>query len=348
MSPPLRPLLAEPAAREKKPQAADIPPAVAQQLERLVQSKITEVSFAFGGLSVSAAFVFTLDNGRKIFAKGAHPGDTAHAAKNLQDEIAAYNTVAVLKTVAPPYVGLVSDGQADGWMLGVWEYVEHDPARAAPARVIESLKAWQKSAVPHGTLPAAKDHNYISQLLSPGRKWMRISDEVPVREKFLTLFAKPEAAKVWLGRNIERLCLHQARAAELEAEGGLVHGDLRLDNFLFGSERTWVIDWPNACIGPLSFDLAFLFSNMEALGLGRAEQFFGAYAAAGCTLPPRDEQAAILCALSGYFADQAYRAEVDKMPRLRWMQRSMLLAQLRYLARLGLIESPPQMNGENQ
>jgi hypothetical protein len=348
VSAPLRPLLAEPAAREKKPEASDLPPAFTQQLEKLVQSRIKEVSFAFGGLSVSAAFIFTLENTRKIFVKGAHPGDTAHAAKNLEDEIKAYETVEVLGKIAPRYIGLVSAGQTDGWMLGVWEHVEHDPALASPARVIDSLKGWQKSGTPRGALPAAKEHNYISQLLSPGRKWMRVSDEAPVREKFLSLFVKPGEAKAWLDKNIRSLCLHQTRAAELEGDEGLVHGDLRIDNFLFGAERTWVIDWPNACIGLLSFDLAFLFSNMEALGFGRAEDFLNAYSAAGCTLPPQEEQAAVLCALSGYFADQAYRAEVDKMPRLRWMQRSMLLAQLRYLARLGLIESPPAMNGENQ
>jgi thiamine kinase-like enzyme len=338
------PLLVEPAAREKKPEG--LPPAIARQLENLVHAKITGTAFAFGGLSVSAAFIFTLDDGRKVFAKGAHPGDTAHAAKNLGDEIAAYLAVDILKKVAPRYIGSVTDGKTDGWMLGAWEAVEHDPARASIARVAESLKTWQRSGA--AALPVAREHNYISQLLSPARKWSRLRDDEAVRKKFFGLFVDPGAAPAWFEKNIAALCQRQERAGKRPGGQGLVHGDLRIDNFLFGRERSWVIDWPNACRGPLDFDLVFLSSNMEALGMGRAEDFFTACGEADCVISTALEQGDMLAALSGYFADQAYRAPVEKMPRLRWMQKSMLLAQLRYMARLGLIESPPQMIGEKQ
>ena len=342
-----KPLLPEPAAREQKPAPADLPPAITRQLEKLVKAKITGVVFAEGGLSVSAAFIFTLDDGRRVFAKGAHPGDTAHGVKNLAQEVLVYECVDVVRRVSPPYIGLVSDGEEQGWMLGVWECVEHDPGRATVHRAVASLASWQRTAPAQALLPAAKQHVYISQLLSAERKWLRLRNDDIARKKFFHMFARPEAGKAWFDANIAKLCQHQARCGQLKTEEGLLHGDLRVDNFLFGPEKTYVIDWPNACWGPLVFDPVFLSSNLEALGFGPAELFFTQYAGAAKPISPED-QAPVLGALSGYFADQAYRDNVEKMPRLRWMQKSMLLAQLRYMARLGLIESLPQMAGENQ
>lgn len=348
MTSPGAPLLAEPPGREKKPEFTDLPPAITRQIEKLVGAKIADGSYAFGGLSVSAAYIFTLENGSRVFAKGAHPGDTAHGAKNLAQEVLVYECLDIVREVSPRYIGLVSDGEEDGWMLGVWECVEHDPRNASVARVCGSLRQWQRTPAARSLLPAARDHVYISQLLSPEKKWLRLRNDEAVKKKFLSIFAWPDAARQWFDKNIGALCQLQAKADKSKGEEGLVHGDLRADNFLFGPERTYVIDWPNACWGPLSFDLAFLFSNMEAMGFGRAEDFYAACEAAGGYRPPAEETAAMLASLSGYFADQAYREVPDKMPRLRWMQKSMLLAQLQILARLGIIESPPVLVGQKQ
>ncbi|MEZ0226210.1 MAG: phosphotransferase family protein [Alphaproteobacteria bacterium] len=341
------PILPEPPAREQKPQPADLPPAITRQLEKLLGAKVVDSTFAYGGLSVSAAFIFTLDNGAKIFAKGSHPGDTAHGAKNLAQEVFVYECLDVVRETSPPYLGLVSDGEEDGWMLGVWRCVEHDPKKASADRVVASLNSWQRTQSAKALLPTAREHVYISQLLSGEKKWLRLRNDEMAKKKFFAMFRNPEAGRAWFDKNVPTLCQYQLRAEKMRAEEGLVHGDLRIDNFLFG-EKTWVIDWPNACWGPLVFDLVFLFSNMEALGYGVFEDLITSYTKVTGKMPEPDDQVAVLTALSGYFADQAYREVVDKMPRLRWMQKSMLLAQLRILARFGIIESPPALLGENQ
>ncbi|TAL32782.1 MAG: aminoglycoside phosphotransferase family protein [Alphaproteobacteria bacterium] len=342
-----RPILIEPPGREQKPQPADLPPAITRQLEKLVHAKVAHSTYASGGLSVSAAFIFTLDNGKKIFAKGSHPGDTAHGAKNLAQEVFVYECVDIVRNISPPYLGLVSDGEEDGWMLGVWECVDHDPNKASVDRVVASLNAWQRTPSAKALLPTARQHVYISQLLSGEKKWLRLRIDEMAKKKFYAMFQNQNAARAWLDKNLSTLCTYQQRAEKMRGEEGLMHGDLRIDNFLFG-EQTWVIDWPNACWGPLVFDLMFLFSNMEAMGFGSADNMIAAYTKVTGKMPEPDDQVAVLTALSGYFADQAYREVVEKMPRLRWMQKSMLLAQLRILARFGIIESPPALVGENQ
>jgi hypothetical protein len=342
------PLIAEPDAREKKPEPSDLPPAIQRQIEKLVGAKVTGSVAAFGGLSVSAGFIFTFDNGQKIFAKGAHPGDTAHGTKNLGQEVMVYESLPVLSQISPPYLGIVSDGEEDGWMLGLWRCIDHDPKLATPARVYESLKSWQRHTPAKDILPHAREHNYISQFLTPEKKWIRLRNDQLAKQKFVSMFVDAKEGLAWFDKHVPSICQYQARIDKLKGEEGLMHGDLRLDNFLFGPDRTYVVDWPNSCWGPLVFDLSFLFSNMEALGFGSAEDHFLAYAMAGGVEIPPDDYVAMMAALSGHFADQAYREVPDKMPRLRWMQKSMLLAQLKFLARLGIIESPPLMQGQNQ
>ncbi|HYD19468.1 MAG TPA: phosphotransferase [Patescibacteria group bacterium] len=336
-------LLKEPAAREKKPELSDLPPGILRQIEVLCGAKIASSDIAYGGLSSSAGFIMTLQSGRRIFAKGTHPAETAHGAANLAQEITAYQTVEALREVSPPYIGVVSDGQEDGWMLGLWEYVDHEPKLLSLPRLMEAVRRWQAFDGAAHVLPAVRDQVYLSQFFAVEKKWQRLKNDVIIRKKFCGIFSEPWQAESWLGRNIDALVEWQIRASRLNEPAGLIHGDLRSDNFLFTADRAYAVDWPNACYGPLVFDQMFLFSNLEGEGHGLIEDLmslFGGYIT--------DDAVAMLAALSGYFGDQAYRDVPERMPRLRWMQKSMLLAQLKCLSRLGIIESIPRMTDENQ
>jgi hypothetical protein len=50
--------------------------------------------------------------------------------------------------------------------------------------------------------------------------------------------------------------------------------------------------------------------------------------------------------LAGYLADQARRPVPDKLPRLRWMQKTMLLSLLGFLRRAGVVDSIPRMTNQ--
>lgn len=340
-------LLKEPDAKEKKPQFADLPPALLRQIETLAGEKIESSDVAFGGFSSSAGFIMTLQSGRRIFAKGTHPGELSHGAKNLGQEVMAYETLDILRAVSPPYIGVVSDGADDGWMLGVWDFVPHDPNLASAERVMETMKRWQLDRDARGILPSARTQAYIDQFFVPEKKWLRLRNDENVRKKFCSMFMQPSMAAKWFENNMGALCQWQSKIDKLQSHEGLLHGDLRLDNFLFMPARTFVVDWPNACWGPLAFDMICIFSNMEAMGYGLTESMLETYAHMGGAPLDFEARATMLCAVSGYFADQAYREVPENLPRLRWMQKSMLLAQLKCLARLGVIEPPPPMSGEN-
>ena len=68
-------LLKEPDAREKKPDYSDLPPDIFRQIEKLMGEKVIFVDIVYGGLSAAACYYMILENGRKIFIKGTHPGE---------------------------------------------------------------------------------------------------------------------------------------------------------------------------------------------------------------------------------------------------------------------------------
>ncbi len=305
------------------------------KIETHFADKITSGKTAYGGFSASANFIIEFASGRKFFAKGNHPNEMAHGTQQLRQEAGVYESCSVLNKISPAYLATIGDGDEDGWLLGFWEYV--DVQGQAPLEgIVSALRDFQ--ADPATVLKSAREQNYISLFLDEEKKWKRIAGEEAVALKFLSLLNHD--GKAWLSRNIGTLVKIQLEP--LQGVEGLLHGDLRIDNFLYDGARTYVIDWPNACRGPLIFDTLFLFANLEALGICTIEEAFSAYEAGGGTVFSKTERSAMAVRIAGFFADQAYRAVPDRLPRLRWMQKGILFTLLGYLARLGIIDSSPK------
>jgi hypothetical protein len=347
----MKPLFAEPAAREDKPAFAEVPRHIIDDINARLMGKIVAGETVYGSFSASAGFVMTFDSGYRIFVKGSHPNEMAHGTAQLRQEIAACENLAVLEDIAPFFISVVEDGDEDGWMLGIWEYAGKDKGRTDAedfAAIYESLLRMQNARVQEGAVPAAAEKRYISAMLADDKKWKRIRDEKPVREKFLSLFEDKAVGAAWLDKNIGALAaLQEKGAADAHTmQQGLVHGDLRRDNLLLTGDKCLIVDWPNACVGPLLFDLVFLFTHLESLGLGMAEKFFDDYAAFGGPSFSPASRLSLTALVAGHFADQAYRDVPARLPRLRWMQKMMLAGALHALARAGAVESIPRFAGE--
>lgn len=346
------PFFEPPPARESKPSFDMLPDDMRRKIENRLAGEIVAGETVYGSLSSSAGYVLEFDSGLKVFAKGSHPDEMSHGTQHIRTEIRAYEYLPVLKDVAPRLYSWVSDNDEDGWTLGLWQYIAQDTKADIAARIpdiIKSIARVHGAEVPEGAVPDARGHNYVGQFLDGGKKWRRIEADAAIRAKFTALFEDAALAAEWLARNLSALCALQQEASTRAFSEGLIHGDLRLDNILFVKDRSLLVDWPNACLAPRVFDLVMFFSHLESAGFGAAENFLPLYDAAAGTdfaLSRSGEIAAMAGAMSGYFADQAYRTVPDKLPRLRWMQKSLLCAQLRWLARMGRIESPPRFAGQ--
>lgn len=349
----MKPLFAEPVLSEVKPDFDMIPEDMLKKIGRRLSGEVEDGEIVFGSFSASAGYVLTMDSGLKIFAKGTHPGEMAHGTQHLRQEIAAYENLPVLKDVSPAYYSFVTDNDEDGWSLGLWEYIQPDPVAHATTAVDDMMAQLVKvhqSTVPPDVLLHAREQNFIAGFFNDEKKWRRLQDDKTVREKFLTLFDDAAEGAAWLENALPALTALQTKNADAAYTEGLIHGDLRMDNVIFARSGVYLVDWPNACLGAVVFDLAFIIAHLESLGIGAAEDFIATYKDAGgqpftSEATAAEELCQMLAAIGGYFADQAYRAVPEKLPRLRWMQKSMLLACLNILTRFGKIESPPSFAG---
>lgn len=344
------PFFEPPQALEHKPSFAELPLHLREKIATLCGSEVMEGSVLHGSLSATAGFVLTLQDGRKIFAKGSHPQEMSHGTLHIRSEAQAYQLLPVLKSAAPHFIGIVSDDNEDGWTLGLWDYIARDTADAADvdiAAAMRKLAAVHNSAIPAVFTADAASHNYLSLFLRDEKKWRRVRDEAKIKDKLLSVF-EDEQARPWLDRQLDILCAMQGAVPAFDFQTGLIHGDLRLDNILAMPAHTYIVDWPNACRGPVVFDVLMFSVHLESLGYGRAEDFISLYdAAAGTAFAQKNNQELMIMAASmaGFFADQVYRAVPEKMPRLRWMQKSLFFGLLSLMNRHGRIESPPRMSG---
>lgn len=348
----MRALFPEPDKREARPDWSQVPPGITRQLQEILKDKIIAASIAWGGYSPSAAFIATLGSGRKVFIKGTHPGQDTHGTQMLRQEMEAYAALADMSSFSPACYGLVSDGSEEGWMLAVFDYIDTLSTLPTLPWTNEKIDAVFSLLVRLHThapvaLPAAHEKNYIERFMKPEGGWLRIRDEKKIADKFVTLFEDAADAQTWLSAALPALCGLQEKAAEISGAVGVLHQDIRSDNILFDpSGRAFLIDWPNACCGPVVLDLAGFIPLMSAESGIDAEILLTRYEKKSPQKTDRDSLAIALASFSGYMADNAYRAIPEKLPRLRWMQKTALSSMLHWATTLVQIPpSPPFKSG---
>jgi hypothetical protein len=329
-----------PDQREAKPLFSDIPLLFLKQCSAYLGSGIVAASVAYGGLSASATFIFQLQDGRKVFAKGNHPMEMSHGAETLRQEVHVYKSVPQLIDLSPPFLGMLAAGDDHLWSLGFWRAVDSVPFVLAADECVSVIRSIQ--CLPEQSLRSYADNNYLSQIFNPDKKWRRIMGDDAVRRQWGKLFLDAGQIQDWTQKNLPVLIDWQSRSLE-HAPKSFMHGDLRLDNIIADKARKYVIDWANASTGPAVFDPVFFFTHMDGLGLHDFDDLWELGKASGLLAIPDDDKIAMMVKLSGYFATQAYRPVPEKMPRLRWMQKTMLFSLLNRLSRYGLIERLPQI-----
>lgn len=346
---PFRDVFSNDGPRAAKPAFQCLPQKLHDDLCALAAAReIIGAREAQGGFSVSASWLLTFDTGRRLFVKGSHPQDMSHGAANLRAECDAYRSLDILREVSPAFCGMVcSDAQDDdGWWLGAWQALETMSPSAIDADDLFALLAQvQNSTVdPRAILPVALAHPYLSQFFNDTHKWQRLSKDPARAAQFDSCFADSAAAAGWRAENISSLLALQAGLSSLPFSIGLMHGDLRLDNFLYGAApdltpRWHIVDWANAAEGPLAFDRVMLAASLLAAGLGDTNR------ALVLARGQEDEKvlAGMLAGMSGYFADQMYRAVPPAMPRLRGLQKAMFWGCMQMLAGLKAVTPLPEI-----
>jgi hypothetical protein len=347
---------APPPEREGKPRWSEVPPALVAEIECILGSSILAGEIAWGGYSPSASFHLTLADGRRAFVKGTHPGQTPEGRLALEQEIDSYRELAVLRGLAPGYLGTA---EQEGWSFLILEAVtEAEKAlpwsRAKLARLAASLADFYERAQPVAmSWQRPRTHRSLTiDLTDPDSGWALLARTAEAHAGFRSLFQDPVTAGHWLDRSLPRLLALQAAAGELlrpdpQRATSLIHLDLRSDNLLFRRDGTPVLlDWSYVTKGPVVLDVVFFAPSVEGEGgLPVPETVALFEQALGSPFPRRDQQIALGFA-AGFFADQAWMPPIPGLPRLRWVQRMQLAVCLGWAADLiGLLE-PPLMIGQ--
>ena len=330
------PFFPEPSQIKSQVDFSVVPHPVQQQIENKIGQKIIASETLKGGFGLAPAFkIDTAD--KSYFIKGAFPGDQSHATQNIRQEAAVYDFFARQRIIdIPHFYGLAGDGDEDGWLLGIWDFIPHHTA-PDPSRCFARLSSFHAYAC---DLPDVFSVPYFREFFSVERKWRRVFDQ-DIALKFSSLFQDPSAAITWTNHNVPALIKQQDNILKNIGKIGLFHGDCRLDNFIH-REKTFLIDWANGGSGPQVFDQILLLVHIMAM---EDKDFFTLRRLAensGVIWPPVDHIIAHLTLISGYFSCQAYRPVPAQLPRLRWMQKSILRSSLQALSQLEITTPAPE------
>ena len=110
--------------------------------------------------------------------------------------------------------------------------------------------------------------------------------------------------------------------------------------------RVYFIDWPDACVGPAVLDIAFFLSSVSAESGFSTGTLLGVYVEKAGRQVEKKNLGAALAVISGYLADNAGRTVPQKLPRLRWVQKSVLHAALLWLESLEVVEKMPEFRNK--
>ena len=336
---------AEPRAREDKPDFTALPAALVADIEMHIGGKIIQGDIAWGGYSPAFSALITRRDGKKFFIKGSHPEHKAHGAKMLAQEMDAYRYSKGIRRVAPEFIGHVTHGSEDDWHLGIWQAIPgahlvrqwDELSLKAVAYALKNLYG----TPPEPGIPPMAETNFICDITSGALGWEKFVNNPDRYAHFAAMFTDEPAARKWLDDHLPDL-VEAASQPAANHDDVILNFDLRSDNIVFDDMgAAFLVDWPNACRGPAGYDIISLSANIMA-DCGYPAWDAQAYICKTVNINiPKADRIRILCQLSGYFALQAYRRVPDKLPRLRWMQKSMLYSLTNWLRREGFAQFLP-------
>lgn len=346
------PVLPEPFAREARPEWDTLPNAVLRDIQKIT-GPVVHAEIAWGGFSPSACYRITAENGQKFFIKGSHPGQTAHGAAALRQEIQAYQTLGFLKEHAPQFHGAVSFGDEDSWRLGIWTQIEGQTALPWTLekvdQVLDLLAALhlnvKREDVPN--LVHGKESNHVSDFFLGKRKWKRFEryDDSNRQDRFCQIFQNPQQAENWLSTYLKDLVGYQSEVTQIIGREGVIHFDLRSDNILFedATQKAVIIDWTDTCWGFVIFDLVLFSICVSGESDIAPQEIFQKYKEKTGEEFKAEDVRAVVTAICGYFADNVWRDVPAELPRLRWIQKLCLYAGLTWLANISEIPHPGKL-----
>ena len=288
-----------------RPNWSDLPLTVRAAVGVRLGAAVSAATSAGGGFTRAFAAVVTTSDGERAFVKAAPlPDPTADW----------YAREAAVTAALPPEVQAARPRWTlvvDGWFVLCLDAVDgRVPALPwAQDELAAALKAWAVSAEalaePSDELRAVGLPSLPAILLGEMSWWSEIASG-----------AEPlPPAPAWVPARLGELAALERALPGLAGGGGMMHGDLRVDNVLIDpSGVAWLCDWTWPCLGAPWFDAVTLLVSAYASGLD-ANALLEPWQA------PAEGVDGALAALGGYWLVRAAGGPSSASPHSRQHQR---------------------------
>jgi aminoglycoside phosphotransferase (APT) family kinase protein len=299
-----------------------LPAAVRAAVEEICGAPVTEARTQPGGFSPGVAARLRCADGSRYFVKAvsaeANP-DSPRFHRREGQNLAALDPVIVASSLPVPRLR----GMAE---LGPWVALVLDDVDGRPPRL-----PWSDGDLRQ--VLAALDR--LAGMLTPAPIPVR-----PIAEMYASTFSgwrklarSPARDRLdpWSRAHLDELAALEPAWAAHSAGDTLLHTDVRADNLLLTADgEVVVVDWPHACRGSAFVELV-LFAPSVAMQGGPQLADLLAMSPAG-RRAPRQDVAAVLCALAGYFTHQALQPPPPGLPTVRAFQAAQGEVARRWLA----------------
>ena len=297
---------------------------------------------AFGGYGPSATFRLLLADGRRAFFKGAYPLPASSRVRWVldQEERVFEHLGDALRPWAPAYLGVLRVG---GWHALLLEDV--GAATVPPWTRSKARAATRAYAEFHRSSLGRRLPRWLPRLgtsLTRGHTWERLRGMSDGLARLAHL-AGPRArqARRWLDAHVPALDASARAIRRTRGPHALLHLDTRSDNIRVypgAAVPLRIFDWPFAQVGPPELDFMPYAQSVAAEGGPDPETLTEWYSE---VLPVRPRVLASAAAhFAGFFAEHAWRASPEGLPRLRPWQRQQLKVSLAWAARLLELPEP--------
>ena len=313
-----------PPARGARLAWEDVPGAVRERVERWLGGRVVEAVTQPAGFSPGVATRLVVDSSRRVFVKAIGPEPNAESPDIHRREI---RVAAALPSAAPVSRMLWShDEGAGGWVVLAFEDIDgrHPSEPWQPDeldRVVAAMEEMSELLTP-SPLPEAMVGTASRKFGANLQGWRRLRDERP---------SLLDDVDEWSRRHIDTLVAIDDTTEDALKGSTLLHSDIRADNILLTTERTWFVDWPHACVGPSWFEVVGFAPSVTMQGGPPPEEVaarHSAYRAAD-----RDAITAAVVAVAGYFTYQAVQPPLPGLPTLRAFQDAQGIVARRWVAR---------------
>jgi hypothetical protein len=315
---------------EPKPPWSAVPGDIKDEVARILRSPVARAERVYGGYAPSATFRLRLANGTRAFFQASYPAPKGSGVMWFIDhEAQNYRTLErFIQPWAPKFYG--SFGY-EGWHILLLE--DLGPRSVPPWTPTKARIAARSYARFHRKTWGKRLPRSLSRTgyLEYAKFWRSLRKTGEIARTASLAGRRAAEAEEWLAVALPVFIAHERGLEKARPPFALLHFDTRSDNVRIQGDRLRIFDWPFASAGPAEFDVVAFCQAVAAEGGPSAERVLAWYED---VLKLRPEMIdATVAAISGYFADRAWRPPIEGLPRVRRWQRDQLKECLRWAAR---------------